>query len=158
MIPDLGRLVITSGELALARRDAAGVRGHAAEALALAAPRRMRLVHADALVLRGRARMLESEPDSAARALDDAAEALRLARESGYAWAERDALFLSAKAHAARAIAEEPAAATRHREASRRDLTNAETLAARLALTQEDLTAANAKAGAWLEEWKKRTK
>jgi hypothetical protein len=82
---DLARLHITAGELALARQDAPGALDRAAEALALAAPRGMRLVHADALVLRGRARLLEAEIDSAARALDDAEEALRLARDCGYA-------------------------------------------------------------------------
>ena len=53
----------------------------------------MRFVHADALVVRGWARLLKNKPD-ADRALDDAEEALRLARECGYAWGERDALFL----------------------------------------------------------------
>ncbi|MCA1851789.1 MAG: hypothetical protein LC647_05200 [Beggiatoa sp.] len=82
---DLARLHVTAGELALTRQAAQDALYRAAEALALAAPRGMKLVHADALVLRGRARLLEAEIDSAARALDDAEEALRLARDCGYA-------------------------------------------------------------------------
>ncbi len=146
---DLARLHVTAGELALARQDAApGALDRAAEALTLAAPRGMRLVHADALVLRGRARLLEAEIDSAARALDDAEEALRLARDCGYAWAERDALFLEAETRAALS-AQHPdnaSAATREREISRRARADAEALAARLVLTEEDLAAADAKA------------
>jgi len=63
---DLASLHVTAGELALARQDAPVALYRAAEALALAAPRGMRLVHADVLVLRGRARLLEAEIDSAA--------------------------------------------------------------------------------------------
>ena len=117
-------LHVTAGELALARQDAPVALYRAAEALALAAPRGMRLVHADALVLRGRARLLKAEIDSAARALDDAEEALRLARDCGYAWAERDALFLEAETRAAlsaRHDSDNASAATRERDASRRN-------------------------------------
>jgi hypothetical protein len=158
----LASLHVTAGELALARKDAAGALERAAEALALAAPRGMRLVHADALVMRGRARMLEDQPDSVGRALDDAEEALRLARECGYAWAERDALFLAAEAHDVLAKGYQSAgnasSAAREREASRRDRADAEALAAKLALTEEDLAAAEAKAVAWLKDWEERSK
>ena len=157
---DLARLHVTSGDLALAREDAEGALDRAAEALALAAPRGMRLVHADALVLRGLARMLEGKPDSVVRALDDAEESLRLARECGYAWAERDALFLAAEAHAALAAshqrADSASAAAREREASRRTRADAKALAAKLVLTEEDLAAAEAKAVAWLKEWEEK--
>ncbi|HEY0078878.1 MAG TPA: SIR2 family protein [Pyrinomonadaceae bacterium] len=157
---NLSRLHVTAGELALERGDAAGALYRAAEALALAAPRGMRLVHADALVLRGRARLLEGQPDGAGRALDDAEEALRLARECGYPWAERDALFLKADAHAALAASHQSAdhtsAADREREAERRARADAEDLAARLVLTDEDLAAAEVKAVAWLKEWEKK--
>jgi tetratricopeptide (TPR) repeat protein len=159
---DLACLLITAGELALARRDAVGALDRAAEALTLAAARDMRLVHADALVLRGRARMLEGQAESAGRALDDAEEALRLARECGYVWAERDALFLVAESRAALAAghqsADHASAAAREREASRRARADAEALAARLVLTEEDLAAAEAKAVAWLKEWNEKDK
>ncbi len=158
---DLARLHVTAGELALARQDAPGALYRAAEALTLAAPRGMRLVHADALVLRGRARLLEAEIDSAARALDDAEEALRLARDCGYAWAERDALFLEAETRAAlsaRHDSDNASAATREREASRRARADAEALAARLVLSEEDLAAADAKAVEWLKDWEKNAK
>lgn len=158
---ELARLQITAGDLALARQDAPGAFSRAAEALSLAAPRGMKLVHADALVLRGRARLLEAEIHSAARALDDAEEALRLARDCGYAWAERDALFLEAETRAAlsaRHDPDNPSAATREREASRRTRAGAEALAARLVLSEEDLAAADAKALEWLKDWEKKVK
>ncbi|MGQ0592742.1 MAG: hypothetical protein ACT4QB_08850 [Gammaproteobacteria bacterium] len=44
-------------------------------------------------MLRGRERLLEAEIPSAARALDDAEEALRLACDCGYAFAEWAALL-----------------------------------------------------------------
>lgn len=127
---ELARLHVTVGSLALARRNAATALRRAEEALALASPRGMRLVHADALVVRGRARLLEFSPsgrgthasmiDSLARALDDADDALRLARESSYVWAERDALALQADTHAVLAETNDAAgntsAVARHRE------------------------------------------
>ena len=119
-------------------------------------PRGMRLVHADALVVRGRARLLEAETDSAARAADDAEEALRLARDCGYAWAERDALFLQADAHAALAASQDaanPHAARRNRDLARRAQDDAQALAAKLRLTEEDLADAERKAKAWLAKW-----
>jgi len=157
---DLVRLHLTAGEVALARRDVEGALDRAGEALALAAPRGMRLVHADALVLRGRARMLEGKEECAGRALDDAEEALRIARECGYVWAERDGLFLKAEAHAAQAASHQASgkatASAREREASRRARADAEALAAKLVLTEEDLAAAEAKAVAWLKEWEEK--
>ncbi len=166
MLFDLARLHVTGGLVALARRDAATALQRAAEALALAQPRGMRLVHADALVLRGQARLLEASggslPDALARALDDAEDALRIARDCGYAWAERDALALQADANTALAKADEAAgnasAASRHRDAAHRARTEAEILAAKLRLTEEDLAAADAKAEVWLAEWEKQQK
>ncbi len=147
---DLARLHITAGDLALAGRDAEGGLDRAAAALALAAPRGMRLVHADALVLRGRARMLEGQPDSA---VDDAEEAMRLARECGYTWAERDGLRLKAEAHSVLAAGHQAAgrtaAAARELEAARHARSDAESLAARLTLSKEDFAAAAA--AAWSE-------
>jgi tetratricopeptide (TPR) repeat protein len=155
---ELARLQVTAGQVAVARRKAEGALDRAAEALALAAPRGMRLVHADALVLRGRARMIEVQADSAGRALDDAEEALRLARECGYAWGERDALFLAADARAALGAGHHSAgntlAAEREHDSSRRARADADALAARLVLTKEDLAEADAKAAVWLNEWK----
>ena len=120
---EIARLHVTAGQVALALQDPADSLRRSGEALALAAPRGMRLVHADALVVRGRARLLEAETDSAARAADEAEEALRLARECGYAWAERDALFLQADAHAALAASQDaanPHSARRNRDLARR--------------------------------------
>jgi hypothetical protein len=152
----LARLHVTVGEVALARQDAATALHRAAEALDLAAPRGMRLVHADALVLRGRARLLEGKPDSAARALDDAEDALRLARECTYAWAERDALFLQADAAVALANAYQAAdQSAKARTLAHQARADAEALAARLRLTAEDLAAAEAKAKAWMADWTK---
>jgi len=163
---DLARLHVTAGSVALARRDAATALQRATETLALAQPRGMRLVHADAMVLRGRAHLLEvsgeSLPDTLARALDDAEDALRIARDCGYAWAERDALALQADANTALAKADDAAgnasAASRHRDAAHRARTESEGLAAKLRLTKEDLAAADAKAEAWLADWEKEQK
>jgi len=152
---DLARLHITAGELAIARRDADDALYYAEEALTVAAPRGMRLVHADALVLRGRARLLGHAPDVPERALDDAEEALRLARECGYAWGERDALFLETEAREARAVVQQLAgdelAARREGEVAALARDEAEALAAKLVLTDEDLAAAETKAVAWLK-------
>ena len=161
MLFDLATLHVTAGAVALARRDSESALQRAAEALALAQPRGMRLVHADALVLRGQARLLEASggslPDALARALDDAEDALRIARDCGYAWAERDALALQADAYSALAKAHKAAGsasvAGRHRDAAHHARTEAETLSARLRLTEEDLAAADAKAEVWLKEW-----
>ena len=156
---DLARLHVTAGQVALARQDVINALDRAAEALDLAAPRSMRLVHADALILRGRARLLEGEADSAVRAFDDAEDALRLARECGYAWAERDALFLQADAATALANAYQTASQSERAEKARNTAhqarADAEALAAKLRLTKEDLAAAEAKAKAWMAEWEK---
>jgi hypothetical protein len=157
LVPELARLHITGGDLALARKDAAGALHRAAEALALAQPRGMKLVHADALVLRGRARLLETKPDKAIRALDDAADALRIARDCGYPRAERDALFLEADArHALAGVCaqSDPAGASRERTAATQATAEAKGLAAKLLLTKEDLARADHKARARLSEWK----
>ena len=158
---DLARLHVTAGQVALARQDPADALHRAGEALALAAPRGMRLVHADALVVRGRARLLEAETDSAARAADDAEEALRLARDCGYAWAERDALFLQADAHAALAASQDaanPHAARRSRDLARRVRDDAQALAARLRLTEKELADADAKPRTGYQSGKRRSR
>ena len=170
---ELAQVHVTSGRVALARRDTANGIRRSAEALALAQPRGMRLIHADALVLRGRARLLEDtlpdgeragageSNDSLLRALDDAEEGLRIARDCGYAWAERDALFLQAEVHTTLSLtyraADNEFAGTHHRDNADRALQEAEALASRLHLTEDDLAQADAKAARWLEQWEKKT-
>lgn len=165
---DLAQLHITAGAIALARQDSAAALHRAAEALALAQPREMRLVHIDALILRGRARLMEFmransrlsgiTVNGLARVLDDSEEAIVLARGCSYAWAERDALKLQANANAFLAKAYDAtgdsSTAFRHHEISHRTSGEAENLAARLRITEEDLAAADARATAWLEELK----
>ena len=164
---------VTAGQVALARRDTANGIRRSAEALALAQPRGMRLIHADALVLRGQARLLEvtlargeragagESNDSLLRALDDAEDGLRIARDCGYAWAERDALFLQADTHTALSsayrAADDEIAATRHRDSAHRTRQEAEALYSRLRLTEDDLAEADAKAAEWLEQWERKT-
>jgi tetratricopeptide (TPR) repeat protein len=155
---ELARLHVTAGRLALARKDTPAAFRRVAEALALAQPRGMKLVHADALILRGRARLLEARPDCAVRALDDAEDALRIARECDYAWAVRDALFLEADAGASLARDHgqvDPARAARERAASERARAEAGALAAKLTLTEEDLAQADREAVTWLAEWER---
>ena len=75
--------------------------------------------------------------------------------------AERDVLFLKAEPHAvlsARYDSENASAATREREPSRRARADAEALAARLVLSEEELAAADAKALEWLKDWEKNAK
>jgi hypothetical protein len=95
----LTRLHITAGKVALLEKKSASALHSAAEALALAQPRSMRLLHVDALILRGEARLIERKADSAIRALDDAEEALQLALKCFYAFGERNALSLKLAAH-----------------------------------------------------------
>jgi tetratricopeptide (TPR) repeat protein len=91
-------------------------------ALHLAAPRKMLLDQADALVLRGcirldwaRAAVQGTERLEAERAGDDLDQALSLARSCGYAWAERDALTHLAEVHVR--LGDEARAAALGREA-----------------------------------------
>jgi hypothetical protein len=153
----LARLHLTAGTLALARHDVIDALHHAGEALSLAQPHDMKLVHADTLVLRGRARLLEAGPgqvDHAKRALDDAAEALSLARKRRYLWAERDALLLQAGCHEilAKARDADPAAGTAAHAAAEKARADAAALAKKLVLTGEDLAKAGRDAEAWLAE------
>ncbi|HEX6371604.1 MAG TPA: SIR2 family protein [Longimicrobium sp.] len=148
---DLAAYHLAAGALALARDDAAGAASAAAAALALAQPLGMRLAHTDALVCRGRAHVLKAEEaegetergDWLARALDDGEYALRLARECGYAWAEKDALLLLARVHeglaGVQAAAADEAGESRHREQSRLAQEEAAAYSARLLLSKEDL-------------------
>jgi tetratricopeptide (TPR) repeat protein len=95
----LARLHITAGKIAILEKNSSSALHSATEALALAQPRSMRLLHVDALILRGRARIMEKKQDSAIRALDDAEEALQIALKSFYILGERDALALKSDAY-----------------------------------------------------------
>ncbi|MGH8896561.1 MAG: SIR2 family protein [Egibacteraceae bacterium] len=101
MLAELPPVLLAQADLARRRRDWIQAERYVGEALGLAAPRRMRLHHADALVLRGRITLDRVGSEGAERALDDAEAARSLAQGCGYAWAERDATALLADAHAA---------------------------------------------------------
>jgi tetratricopeptide (TPR) repeat protein len=103
---DLVPVLLAQADLERRRRAWPGAHGRVEEALGLAGPRRLRLHHADALILRGRIRLDHARSDPAAdqlvaaeQALDDATFAARLARECGYLWGERDAEQLLSDAH-----------------------------------------------------------
>ncbi len=100
MICELARTLVTESAcwLGEGRHDAA--LAACERALELAAPRNYRLVHADALNLRARIALERPNPDPAA-ARDDAEAALGLAEFCEYAWAQRDAFELLARAHRA---------------------------------------------------------
>jgi tetratricopeptide (TPR) repeat protein len=100
----LPRVLVSMAELFRCRASWAEALRHVDEAARLAAPRRMRIVQADALVLRGLVRLSWARslgPDAATqarrlvdRAWDDGDAGLRIARGCSYPWAERDALEL----------------------------------------------------------------
>ncbi|HEY0037446.1 MAG TPA: hypothetical protein VGB66_12195, partial [Longimicrobium sp.] len=107
------------------------------------------------LVSRGRAHMLkaeQSEPgddaDWLARALDDAEDAMRLATESGYRWAERDALQLLAAVHdalgAVRQAAGDRAGSDWHHEQAMTAGDDASALASTLTVSKDELRAIKA--------------
>jgi len=167
MLFELAQLHLCAGELALARGDRGCAHRRVAGALDLAAPRGMRLVHADALVLRGRIRVAEAaeltgdtSSDLLYRAADDAEEALRLARDSGYAWAERDALSL--QADVGFALADlfrkrgEESTANRRLAEGRAARTEAVALSAKLRVTDADFAEADPRAEEWLKEWEQK--
>jgi hypothetical protein len=97
-------VLLAKADLGLRRGDWEAGLAVAEEALRLAAPRGFRLVQADALVLRG-SLILDwaasgaeaSRHQAAFQAGDDGEAALTLARDCGYAWAERDAWALLAE-------------------------------------------------------------
>ena len=104
MLADLPAVLLALADLDRRRHAWPAAAGHVEEALGLAAPRRLRLHHTDALVLRGRIRLDHASADqrvAAEQALDDATFAASLARECGYLWGERDAEQLLGDAHAA---------------------------------------------------------
>jgi len=98
MIYYLARTLVTQAMCDLGQGDGEAALAACERAWQLAAPRKYRLVQADALSVRARAWLERPEPDPA-RARDDAEAALQLAEFSAYAWAERDALELLARAY-----------------------------------------------------------
>jgi tetratricopeptide (TPR) repeat protein len=105
---DLVPVLLTQADLDRSHRAWPAAHSHVQEALGLAGPRRLRLHHADTLILRGRIRLDHARSVSTAdqrvaaeQALDDATFAAGLTRECGYLWGERDAEQLLGDAHAA---------------------------------------------------------
>jgi tetratricopeptide (TPR) repeat protein len=132
MVSWLPRVLLARADLERQRQRWDDGEGPLDEALRLAAPRQMRLDHADALALRGRLRLDRARASGADQqalrdagwgARDDAEAALAIARDCGYAWAERDALTLLAEACE---ILDDREAAVRYRR-------DAKALSARLA-------------------------
>jgi tetratricopeptide (TPR) repeat protein len=103
-VRNLLNVLLANADLGLRRGDWEGGLAAAEEALRLAAQRGFRLVQADGLVLRGRLILSQAASEAEAtlrqaafRASDDGEAALTLARDCGYAWAERDAWALLAE-------------------------------------------------------------
>lgn len=98
MIYELARTLVTESAMWLSRGDYHAALDACERAREMAAPRKYRLVHADVLVQRARIWLGLPEPQSG-RARDDAEAALELARFCNYAWAQRDATELLARAY-----------------------------------------------------------
>lgn len=105
-VAELPKTLLCKAELKRLHHDWDEAKTAIEEALRWAAPRQMRLVHADALVLRAHICVDQTRAESsgaaalraaAERAEDDLEAALTIARDCGYAWAERDALSLLAE-------------------------------------------------------------
>jgi tetratricopeptide (TPR) repeat protein len=104
MIIELPRVLLARADLERCLHNWEAAVSAVDGALHLAAPRRMRLDHADALVMRARILLdrtindtLSPRRPAAERAGDDLEAALSIARDCGYVWAERDALALLAE-------------------------------------------------------------
>ena len=98
MIYWLARVFVTESACFLGRGQCESAQAACERALQLAAPRNYRLLHADALNLRAQVALESADPHPAS-ARDDAEAALQLAEFCEYAWAQRDALELLARAH-----------------------------------------------------------
>lgn len=104
MLTDLSRVLLAKADLHRRQKAWDEASRYVEETLRLAAPRMLRLVHADALVMQGRivleramANDLQDSEQAKTqmyRAQDDAKAGLVMARQCGYPWAERDALVL----------------------------------------------------------------
>jgi tetratricopeptide (TPR) repeat protein len=99
MVYDLAKLHLVEARLGLAEGNVEASFVAANAALRIAAPRRYRLIHADALNLRASS-WLARAPANVVAARDDAEAALHLAETSNYRWAERDACERLALAYA----------------------------------------------------------
>jgi tetratricopeptide (TPR) repeat protein len=98
MIYDLARALVTESAMWLGLGQHSVALTACERALHLAAARKYRLVHADALIQRARIRLgLPTREPSRAR--DDAEAALQLAQFCSYAWGQRNAHRLLAKAY-----------------------------------------------------------
>ena len=95
MIHELARVHLTRAACHLGERHLEPALAACERALDLAAPRKFRLIHSDALVLRARIALVSGD---AATARNDAESALQIAEPSEYAWAERDACEVLAQA------------------------------------------------------------
>jgi tetratricopeptide (TPR) repeat protein len=137
MLVDLAQWHVTAGRIDLALNKPDDALSRAEEALSIAAPREMRLVHVDALILRGQVWCAQSALE---RAVDDGEAALRLAVACSYGWGERDAQRLLANALP-------PGPPQRAAKAA------ADALDAELTITMADLNEADAAAQLWLKEW-----
>ena len=101
MIQEFARTLVTESACYLAERNFDAALASCERALDLAAPRNYRLIHADALNLRARIALERPDPNPDA-ALDDAEAALfQLAKPCEYAWAQRDACEILARAYRA---------------------------------------------------------
>ncbi|NTV67629.1 MAG: SIR2 family protein [Chlorobaculum sp.] len=98
MIYYLARTWVTESAMWLGRGEYRAALDACERARELAAPRKYRMVHADALVQRARLWLSLPEPQPG-RARDDAEAALQLAEFCNYAWAQRDATELLATAY-----------------------------------------------------------
>lgn len=138
MLVELARLHVTAGRVDLALNRTDDALSRAEQALSIAAPREMRLIHIDALILRGQVRLAGGEGE---RAADDGEGALRLALACSYGWGERDAQRLLSHA-----------LPPGQKQRAARDAAAA--LDDELTITIADLDAADAEAQAWLKQWK----
>jgi tetratricopeptide (TPR) repeat protein len=109
LLPDLSQVLLARANLDRRRRALGDAERHVDEALAIVSSRRMAVLFADALVLRGcihldrghtaEAGAGDTQRRFAEHALDDADDARILAQRHSYAWAERDAALLRADAY-----------------------------------------------------------
>ena len=98
MLYQLPQLFLINGNLSLQNNDIEHAERWANEALILSSARNMKFVHADSLVLLGKAILAQNTLSSASKAIDISENAQSLAKSCNYPWAERDALFLEVEA------------------------------------------------------------
>ena len=144
---------LLNAQLALAERNTTLAHEHAREALSIAQSREARPFHADALIVRGMAYADEGDSqrneDSLLSALDDADDAIRIARDCNYAWAHRDALLLKNRVYSTMTARSQN---VRYQEAADLARDQAALFATTLALSDSDIVAARESSFAWLRE------